>query len=797
MLKQLSLCFIAVFISINLHAQSTEYSRAKILLNTHTVNELSRLGIDISEGEYRKGYSFTSDFSADEIKRIQQAGFTVELLIKNVNRFYKDQNNNKTGEKVAQVATASCGISAPDYPVPAHFTLGSMGGYFTYDEMLALLDSMAAQYPNLITVKQPIGATQTIEGRSVFYVKISDNPNINEPEPEVLYTAVHHAREPGGLSQLIYYMYYLLENYATNPAIQALVNNTEMYFVPCVNPDGYIYNETTDPNGGGLWRKNRRDNLDGTYGVDLNRNYGYNWGYDDMGSSPNTVDQNYRGTAAFSEPETQLLSGFVNTHDFKLAFNYHTYSNLLIYPWGYEPNIYTPDSALFDNYGQLLTRFNGYKFGTGNQTVNYITNGTSDDWMYGDQLAKPKVFAMTPEVGEVTWGFWAPSSEIIRHCKANMFPNLTLARLAGKYGTAHDESPIFLTSAIGYLKFNFRQLGLDTTGTFSISIVPVNSVISSVGSPKSFSNLSTLQLLSDSISFALNTSAVPGDAVQYTIAINNGLYTVYSDTITKYYGAPTQLVTDNGTTMSHWLTGTQWGVDNTFYYSPGSSISDSPNNLSFSGTTNPLILSGQVSLGNALHAMLSYYARWEIETLYDYAQVFISTNNGNSWIPLCGKYTHPSGNNFVLDQPVYDGFHAAWVREEINLDDYIGQNITIKFEMTTDGFNDYDGFYFDDFNISVITPTGINNPHSNTTFVSNPLPNPASQTVTINYALPAQSSDAVLEVMDPLSRKIISQPLNTILSQINLDVSRWDSGVYFYRIIHKQSSSEFKRMVIE
>ena len=72
-------------------------------------------------------------------------------------------------------------------------------------------------------------------------------------------------------------MWYLLENYATNADIKATVDNTELFFVPCVNPDGYVYNQTTNPNGGGMWRKNRRNN--GTsFGVDINRNYGYNWG---------------------------------------------------------------------------------------------------------------------------------------------------------------------------------------------------------------------------------------------------------------------------------------------------------------------------------------------------------------------------------------------------------------------------------------------------------------------------------------------------------------------------------------
>src|SRR5690606_2209606 len=115
---------------------------------------------------------------------------------------------------------------------------------------------------------------------------ISDQPDVDQDEPEVLYDALHHAREPASLSQLIFYMWYLLENYGTNDEVTYLVDSTEMYFVPCVNPDGYVYNWNNHPTGGGMWRKNRRVNGNGTFGVDLNRNYGHEWGYNNTGSSP-------------------------------------------------------------------------------------------------------------------------------------------------------------------------------------------------------------------------------------------------------------------------------------------------------------------------------------------------------------------------------------------------------------------------------------------------------------------------------------------------------------------------------
>ena len=137
---------------------------------------------------------------------------------------------------------------------------------------------MYTLYPDLITVRDSIDTFLTHEGRPVQWVKISDNASTSESEPQVLYTALHHAREPESMTQLIFYMWYLLENYGSDDEVTGLVDAKEMYFVPMLNPDGYVENQTEDPNGGGLWRKNKRNNGDGTYGVDLNRNYGYEWG---------------------------------------------------------------------------------------------------------------------------------------------------------------------------------------------------------------------------------------------------------------------------------------------------------------------------------------------------------------------------------------------------------------------------------------------------------------------------------------------------------------------------------------
>ncbi len=278
-----SLLTLLCFFTLAVSAQQTTYSRVRIYTNDAGMNQLALAGITIDHGEYKQGHSFTTDLSSIEIARVQQLGFNYEILIEDVQAHYVNQNSSPERNSSPQTQAVSC-TSGPTLVTPTNFTLGSMGGFFTITEIYWHLDNMATLYPTLVKPRQAIDSSQTtFEGRMVYWMKISDNPNANETEPEMLYSAAHHAREPAGVSQLIMYMYYLLENYATNPEIQYLVNNTEMYFVPLVNPDGYYYNESTSPGGGGMWRKNRLDHMNGDYGVDLNRNYSFNWGLDDFG----------------------------------------------------------------------------------------------------------------------------------------------------------------------------------------------------------------------------------------------------------------------------------------------------------------------------------------------------------------------------------------------------------------------------------------------------------------------------------------------------------------------------------
>jgi len=239
----------------------------------------------------------------------------------------------------------------------------------------------------------------------------------------VLYMGLHHAREIITPEIILHWMNFLLRNYGKSNLVTYLVDNRQIWLVPIVNPDGHNYVFTVDS----YWRKNRRDNGDGSFGVDLNRNYSYMWGYDNIGSSPIPRSDTYRGTGPFSEPEAQAIRDFVEGHHFTLALSYHSYGNLFLYPWGYIREN-TPDHSTFVSISEVAVSRNGYEHGNPASGAIYITNGDTDDWLYGEQTSKNKVFGFTPEVGEE---FHPPESKIPELILENLFPNIVIALISG------------------------------------------------------------------------------------------------------------------------------------------------------------------------------------------------------------------------------------------------------------------------------------------------------------------------------------------------------------------------------
>ena len=671
---------------------SQDYSRVKINTNAAGLGQLVQLGVAIDHGTYKQNTFFISDFSKEEIAIMEANGFNYEVLIKDVEKYYEEHANDPSGMN----KNVSCSNAVGGIQTPTNFNNGTMGGYLKYNEMLAELDAMAAQYPNLITVKTPISTFVTHQNRPIYYVKISDNPAQEESaEPKVLYTAIHHAREPMSLMETIFYMWYLLENYSSNEEIQYLVNNLQLYFVPCINPDGYVYNETTNPNGGGMWRKNRRNNGGNVYGVDLNRNYSYGWGT--TGTSTNTSNETYCGPSAFSEPETQAIRWLVQNNNFETAFNAHTYAEDILFPIGTTTAEFADHHNYFQAETDHMVQFNGYT--AMKSSGLYPASGDSDDYMYKVDIGigqKDTIFAHTPEVGTA---FWQPASEIDATCKEMLFPNLVLAHIARKYVIASDTDPGNVASLSGNFNHSAYRLGREN-GPVTVSIQPLMN-IATVGAPV-VHNLSVMQTANGSISYSLSPSIQVGDEIKYILKTDNGLW-VKKDTITKTFGVYTLQSTENATSGANWVASATWNTTTSTFVSPSRSFTDSPTGNYANNANKTYTYIPTIDLTNAIAAKISYYAKWNIEADYDCVQFQVSTDNGATWTSQCTNYTVPgtSANGSVQPNniPVYEGVQSSWVLDEVNLSDYLGQVIKVRFLLRTDNGTVADGFYFDDFNI--------------------------------------------------------------------------------------------------
>jgi len=329
-------------------------------------------------------------------------------------------------EQLSQMRALGYDVTVEIEDMEAHYASRirgpNFGQFHTYSETSDFLDALHTSYPSITTAKFSIGTTG--EGRSIWAFKISDNPDVNESEPEVLFDGMHHAREPMSVETQLYYMTWLCQNYGSDSGATFLVDNREIFFVPIVNPDGYCYNETTNPTGGGMWRKNRRLNAGGCYGVDVNRNYPYMWG--GVGSSSDPCSETYRGTAARSEPETQAYMNFVAARDFVTGITFHSVAGMVLLPWSYDSTVHTLDDALFRTIANEMATTNGYQVGQPGEIL-YDCSGTTTDWAY----AVHDVLSLCIEVGGSD--FWPLESEIMGLNAETLYPQIYATRIAGSY----------------------------------------------------------------------------------------------------------------------------------------------------------------------------------------------------------------------------------------------------------------------------------------------------------------------------------------------------------------------------
>lgn len=264
------------------------------------------------------------------------------------------------------------------------------------------LKSLVALAPDRVAL-QSIGAS--IDGRPIWAVRIGTGAT------KMLVNGTEHAREWLSAMATTCVADRIVRDYATDPAIRAFADSHELWVVPVSNPDGYQYAWSNER----YWRKNRR----GRFGVDLNRNFSVGWGGEGAGKSK--LAENYRGEYAFSEPESIALRDLVKRERITHHIDFHTYSQLVLYPWGYTRNP-APDAARFAAIGDRMasaifaTHQNPYKLIQSSQL--YPAGGTMTDWVYGEAGAQSFTIELRPGEwpGRGRGGFAPPPEEIRPTC---------------------------------------------------------------------------------------------------------------------------------------------------------------------------------------------------------------------------------------------------------------------------------------------------------------------------------------------------------------------------------------------
>jgi hypothetical protein len=309
---------------------------------------------------------------------------------------------------------------------------GDWAHYHNYSEIVETLLYLNFTYPSIVDV---FSIGESWENRDIYCIKLT-NESIIGHKPKVFFVGYHHAREPISAELPLYFAVEVATNFGTNQTLTRMLNSSEIYIIPALNVDGLkVISDNDwhrknahpfDEDGDGLLDEDPPEDEDGDGsiedllqwdgyqwvfvrwegidndadgkfgedwigGVDLNRNYGYKWNASVQSGSPYPRDEDYRGPAPFSEPETQALRDLALQHDFEYAVSFHSGAENIVYPWGYTTAATSDDLVFWEIAGNLSILVGAPYWQAGDW---YTTSGVWDDWMYANR----STFALTCEI---------------------------------------------------------------------------------------------------------------------------------------------------------------------------------------------------------------------------------------------------------------------------------------------------------------------------------------------------------------------------------------------------------------
>ncbi len=706
-------------------------------------------------------------------ERLQTLGAAPQLLDDAVERHFAERAGLELGARrqpaPAKVLSAVGADGVFRIEALPPFGSGSMGGYWTLAEIKMKLDSLvASDTRDLIADKLDTLGT-TAQGRPIWGLRLGRRMDAPDLRPAVVFNALTHAREPEGMQTLFFFVDDLLSRYDTDSFARYLLDQRVIYICPVVNPDGYFYNQTLSPGGGGTWRKNRRNN--GTsYGVDLNRNFGFKWGYDNLGSSPTPSNETYRGPSAFSEPETQAQRDLVNSLQPVTGLSFHSYSDLFIHPWGYA-TLTPPDSMAFWEWNDEATRGSPYFAGEGPRIL-YATNGDFNDWTYGDTVARPRCYSWTPEIGTDADGFWPAPSRILPLARENLLKCYTVAAIAGPYVRLESSSLAGGELVAGLptrLAVRARNLGLAATPanlTATLSPLDAGAEVLPGGATVLFPALPSLTSgdATDGAAFLVGASdtVTLGRMLRFEVAFTADGGYFSRDTVELLVGRPTTVLLEPCETLADWTASSGWGVVSTDARHPDRYFTDSPAGNYPDNANLRLTSKGRLDLSKSRHAYAFFEARWLAEQTYDGTVVEASLDSV-SWTPLAGRGT--SAGVFLpqpAGQPIYQASRYLWKTDRLDLSAFAGpagSAVRLRLRTVSDGYVNYDGFSFDSLRVLLFdpaqqpVPTAVGPAAAPLLELAAPWPNPARSIAHLGFTLPRAASVG-LEIHDLQGRRV-------------------------------------------
>ncbi|OFZ22900.1 MAG: hypothetical protein A2X94_14805 [Bdellovibrionales bacterium GWB1_55_8] len=312
--------------------------------------------------------------------------------------------------------------------------------YHNYAEMTSALRTLQSKHADITRI---VSIGKSIEQRDIWAMQINSNPDALRDsvsgKPGAVFMGAHHAREHLTVELPLMLAQHLLANREL-PEVARLLDTRDIWIIPMVNPDGAEFDVSTGKYQ--LWRKNRRKNANDSFGVDLNRNYGYRWGTG--GSSKLPQSDTYRGEAAFSEPESMAVKNFVEARpNLKTMLTFHSFSELILYPWGHtnEEIGNARDLAAFKQMANTMAGWNKYR--AKQSSGLYITSGDTTDWAYGEHGIFAFTFELSPSGGAgASKGFYPGAAAVDKAFADNLKPSLYLIDLADDPYRAADYVPL-------------------------------------------------------------------------------------------------------------------------------------------------------------------------------------------------------------------------------------------------------------------------------------------------------------------------------------------------------------------